>query len=624
MQIISTAPAAADAKSMRNTVTASQSYARSMQASKAFAGNGMNTEVSITGLEKGDVFKGSITNITGNNVTVSLGNGQSLTATLMDNVPLNIGNELYFQVKENDGSKIILTPLTDEKFSPENQTIERSLQSAGLQLNEKNMSVVKELMDAGMPIDRGTILKVLQQSMDVPGTSLKSIVSLIKYDIPVTPGNISQFEQYEQHAGELNSQADATRDQILSEFQALGRDDAFAGDAIKNTAGFLDVFSPGSASEAVNVPMSEVFVMSVDEVLNFQNSGTFLTDENGSPVLDGRGNPILDSVAVLDDNGRPVLGRDGAVLINEDTMNSILSSHPELTRESVTALVSKEGSGALLSLIPTQNEIQDSFAAALKDLGVQDSQLRQFLDPTKDASQFIREVQNYVLDHPEISDQQIRNFFSSKQFGVVLSTVMDRNWKMTPDDAADKDSVSSYYERVNEQTKKLMDTDFSGGFLGGSDHRQGAENMNQNLHFMQDLNSRYTFVQIPVQLSRQDVNSELYVYADRQAAMKKGKNTDVLLHLDMDNLGSTDIHVQLNGSTVTARFFLEDGRSVQIVSDNISQLEDSIGKLGFSLNHEVTKRPDKKPEIEDFAKDFLGRDVPESHEIKRYTFDMRA
>ncbi|MBQ4232502.1 MAG: flagellar hook-length control protein FliK, partial [Lachnospiraceae bacterium] len=99
----------------------------------------------------------------------------------------------------------------------------------------------------------------------------------------------------------------------------------------------------------------------------------------------------------------------------------------------------------------------------------------------------------------------------------------------------------------------------------------------------------------------------------------------VLLHIDMDNLGSTDIHVQLNGNKVTTRFYMEDNRSVNTVSMNIDQLEEKLNKLGLSLNSEVVKREtSKKEEVEDFTKDFLNKDIPETQTIKRYTFDMRA
>ncbi len=244
MEILTTAPGAAAARNgSLGSNSASASYSKSVMASRALMSNGMTSEVSIANLEKGDVFKGEITNLTGKSVTVSLGNGQTLSATLMDNVTLNIGNNLYFEVKDNTGDKIYLRPLTDEKFSPENQTIEKSLQSAGLQLNEKNMAVVKELMDAGMPIDRNSIMKVLQQSVNNPNASIKTIVSLIRADIPVNDVSVEQFEQYKDHQSNLNNQMENIKGQINSMYETLGSKESFAGDILRFNQGIIDTFS---------------------------------------------------------------------------------------------------------------------------------------------------------------------------------------------------------------------------------------------------------------------------------------------------------------------------------------------------------------------------------------------
>ena len=262
MEIITTAAQAANAKStLNNASTANASYSKSLMASRALMTGGRSNEVSISQLEKGDVFKGEITNMTGRNVTVSLGNGQMLSATVMDDVPLNIGNSLYFEVKENTGETVYLRPLTDEKFSPQNQTIERSLLSAGLQLNEKNMAVVKALMEAGMPIDRSSIMRILQQLVNHPNASIATIVSMTKVNLPITDGNLTQFEQYQNQDRALLGQIDTTVEQITSAYESLGEEEAFAGDIIRFNHGVLEAFAKGADSSLSPLSLRNVFYM---------------------------------------------------------------------------------------------------------------------------------------------------------------------------------------------------------------------------------------------------------------------------------------------------------------------------------------------------------------------------
>ena len=624
MEIITTAPAATAAKSgSYNSSAASSSYSKSVMASQALRSSGGVSEVNISALEKGDVFKGEITNLTGKSVTVSLGNGQTLAATLMDNVTLNIGNNLYFEVKENTGDKVFIRPLLDEKFSPENQTIEKSLQSAGLQLNEKNMAVVKELMDAGMPIDRSSIMRVLQQSLNNPDASLKTIVNLLRADIPVNDVSIEQYEQYQNHAAKLNTQIDNVSNMITSMYESLGGEESFAGDILRFNQGIIDAFTTSSFDDPLpNLPLSQAFAMDQAEVDGFYRMSLPQLNAEGQPILSANGTPYPEGAIVMDSNGNPVLEPDGSVKLTDEFVNQIMKENPELSKEQVIAGIK---SGELLPNQTTSfpNEIQQAFANQLRSIGVSEDAIKMMLDPNNSSEDLMKAIHEYVENNTSLTDDQIKGFFSSREYSVLVSSVAEHNFKMTPEQVKDKNLVDAFFTRVAETSEKLAN--LAGGFSGGQDMSDEASNMNRNLQFMEMLNDKYTFAQLPLSLSNQDTNSELYVYTNKKSLNKDKKDISVMLHLDMDNLGSTDIHVQLNGNKVTTRFYMEDNRSVNTVSMNINQLEEKLNKIGFSLNSEVVKRESsKKEEVSDFTKDFLNKDIPEAQTIKRYTFDMRA
>ena len=624
MEIITTAPAATAAKSgSYNSASASSSYSKSVMASQALRSSGGVSEVNISALEKGDVFKGEITNLTGKSVTVSLGNGQTLAATLMDNVSLNIGNNLYFEVKENTGDKVFIRPLLDEKFSPENQTIEKSLQSAGFLLNEKNMAVVKELMDAGMPIDRSSIMKVLQQSLNNPDASLKTIVNLLRADIPVNDVSIEQYEQYQNHAAKLNTQIDNVSNMITSMYESLGGEESFAGDILRFNQGIIDAFTNHSFEDPLpNLPISQAFAMDQAEIDGFYNLSLPQLDAEGQPILNSNGTPYPEGAVLLDAAGNPVLEPDGSVKLTDEFVNQVMKENPELSREQVIAGI-KSGEIPFNQSSSFPNEIQQAFANQLRSIGVSEDAIKMMLDPNNSAEDLMKAIHEYVESNTSLTDDQIKGFFSSREYSVLVTSVAEHNFKMTPEQVKDKNLVDAFFTRVAETSEKLAD--LAGGFSGGQNMSDEASNMNRNLQFMEMLNDKYTFAQFPLSLSNQDTNSELYVYTNKKSLNKDKKDISVLLHLDMDNLGSTDIHVQLNGNKVTTRFYMEDNRSVNTVSMNIDQLEEKFNKLGLSLNSEVVKRESsKKEEVSDFTKDFLNKDIPETQTIKRYTFDMRA
>ena len=624
MEIITTAAQAANAKStLNNASTANASYSKSLMASRALMTGGRSNEVSISQLEKGDVFKGEITNMTGRNVTVSLGNGQMLSATVMDDVPLNIGNSLYFEVKENTGETVYLRPLTDEKFSPQNQTIERSLLSAGLQLNEKNMAVVKALMEAGMPIDRSSIMRILQQLVNHPNASIATIVSMTKVNLPITDGNLTQFEQYQNQDRALLGHIDTTVEQITSAYESLGEEEAFAGDIIRFNHGVLEAFAKGADSSLSPHSLKNVFYMEPAEVEQFYASDAPMAlDREGNPVLNEQGLAYPKGSIVLKDGMTPLLDQNGNVVMTEEYLSELSRTYPEATKEELAARF-QNGEFQIPLAKTYPNEIQASFASRLKMIGVSDEAIHMMLDPNHTAEELARSVTDYLEQNDKLNDDVIKQFLSSKEYTVLVESIVNHQWKLSPEQLKEPDALSKLYTRMAQQSEQLSLA--SKGFSFEEEFHGHSRNMQENLQFIKDINENYTYAQLPIQLTNQDVNSELYVYTNKKALSKDKKDIQVLLHLDMEHLGSTDIHVQLNGDKVTARFYLDDNRSVNTVSMNMDQLRERIRTLHLTLDTEVVKRAGTKTkEVEDFSKDFLEKEVPQSHQIKRYTFDMRA
>jgi hypothetical protein len=318
----------------------------------------------------------------------------------------------------------------------------------------------------------------------------------------------------------------------------------------------------------------------------------------------------------------PVLDADGNPQLTEEFLNQLSEKYPELSREELLAAV-KDGS-VRLTQTAMGNEIQEAFAEQLRGLGMSEDRIHDLLDPKRSAQDLLKSIQSYVENNNELTDAQIKHFFASKEYNVLIEQVAEQQWKLTPAQVKHPEEVEQFFTRLAEQTSKLA-TAMGGGF-GDSGEQMGrnAQNMNENLQFIKDMNENYAYMQLPLQLRDQDANSELYVYTNKKSLHKDKKDVSVLLHLDMDHLGSTDIHVQLNGTKVNARFYLDDNRSITTVKNNIEQLQRQISSLGLSLDVEVVRRTQKKAEVEDIVEDFMAKDIPSSQQIKRYTFDMRA
>ena len=145
-----------------------------------------------------------------------------------------------------------------------------------------------------------------------------------------------------------------------------------------------------------------------------------------------------------------------------------------------------------------------------------------------------------------------------------------------------------------------------------------TSNMQDNLQFMNTLNQIFPYVQLPLKLTEQLTHGELYVYTKKKDLSAKNKEVSILLHLDMDALGPTDIHLSMLQQNVTAKFYLTETDAENLVSEQLPSLTEALQKKGYSLNASVMHR-EKEPDI---VTDFLQDEATLS--MKRFRFDIRA
>lgn len=161
-------------------------------------------EILLRNLEPGQIFSGEITDIRGSYVTIVLENMQSVQARLAENFEFVIGQKALFQVKDNQNSQLFIRPLAQEAAqSGELMVAECALTAAGLKMTEKTLELVKNLMNAGQPIDKQNILSYMRQLAKYPQAELGDLITLNKYKLPVNGENVSQMANYRQFENSL-------------------------------------------------------------------------------------------------------------------------------------------------------------------------------------------------------------------------------------------------------------------------------------------------------------------------------------------------------------------------------------------------------------------------------------
>jgi flagellar hook-length control protein FliK len=186
----------------------------------------------------------------------------------------------------------------------------------------------------------------------------------------------------------------------------------------------------------------------------------------------------------------------------------------------------------------------------------------------------------------------------------------------------DPKELSDLYKSIYEKTDKLMSAFQNNAGTAGEEMQNAGKSMQERIDFVQNLNELFGYAQIPVSISGNEANPELYVYMNKGKKLDMSKEVSALLHLDMDHLGATDVHVSLTGDMVHTRFYVEDEESARIIDEHMTMLEKAVNGAGYSLTNEtVTRSQSINTTGNKVVDELVGKDLEQS--IKRYSFDVK-
>ena len=139
------------------------------------------------------ILRGEVVSREGNNAQIRLLQDVLVDAKVDADIRLELGQNITFQVK-NNGQTLNLSPLFTNMATE--GTVLKALDMASLPVNENTVAMTKQLMDAGLPIDKNTLQQIWHESNAFPDAEILDLVNLHKVELPVTEENITQMASY--------------------------------------------------------------------------------------------------------------------------------------------------------------------------------------------------------------------------------------------------------------------------------------------------------------------------------------------------------------------------------------------------------------------------------------------
>lgn len=620
---------------------------------------------SMQELEPGSTFEGTVNSVKNGKVVLALGNGQTITARLDGKVSIQPGESMFFQVRSNDGTTIALRPYV-QAGNINNPILLNALTAAGVPATERNITMVDSMMKEQMSISRQSILDMGRVVGSNPNVNVNTAVLMTKIGLPVSAEMASQFENYmvDQHAivdemdlamnqlGRLLGDADSGEEQsfelygkVLDILNGEGETPAQTTDGLQqnDTGTMVNAGENIETEAAVQQSKDGAAAEGVQKQVQQQNTKDLISmgaagQEQSAGVAENTENIVGEQTAGNAAQSMQT-GIDAAdILKNTQADTAVDFKNVQGQTDTLEQILDQNGLDhlkRLLQNIPTLTgntdlfevqEEEDVFVDTMSgdDAGKKAFELAQAepevtLKQSMTAEDFLNTLRDALKQNQEYGFAGMTKLFGSKEFAAILKNRAEKQWLLEPEQLREASKVSDLYERLDHQMKQMENVMKAAGVTQNS-FVQTAADIRSNVEFMNQINQVYTYVQLPLKLSGQNASGDLYVYTNKKKLNDPEAELTAFLHLDLDNLGSTDVSIRMKDKNVKTNFYIADDASYDLIEKHLPVLEKRLAQKGYRCSITMSKE-EKKVE---FVEDFLQRDMPQAGTLHRYSFDVRA
>ena len=484
----------------------------------------------------GDVISGKVSSLQGNVVELLLPGGQSVQAILGQNVQVNLGEQMMFAVKGMNANQIELNPLFMNTANT--TTIMKALDGAGLPMNEQNVSMVQNMMERGMSIQKEALLGIKRSITQFPSAPVEDVVTLHALKMPVNETNLTQLTAYK------NSE-----NQIMQPIMDMLSE-------VPNT--FDTLLNAGETTKAVGLykDLIQLFGEMPENVAGKNVAGTSATE---GMIATNQNSEIADKVAV------------------QNTVDNA-------------------------NMAESSANIQSVVKHVLARFGLENGQIEAVLKQNPSKQELLQLIGKQLTVNPDLADDTLAEIFKDPVFKEFMNQTGKELSTLSPKEVANYENIDKLYENLQKRADKMLET-----LAGKEDFAlvKSAQQLKANVDFMNQMNQMFQYVQLPLKFAESHASGELYVYGNGKKLSLEDGNVSALLHLDMEHLGTVDIHVEMNPEKqVKTNFYFEDEAMLDFIYEHIDMLNERLEKRGYGPVTNVQMRDDttKTPVSEIFEK----------------------
>lgn len=552
----------------------------------------------LSSLQTGNVFEGTVTDISDGQVLLTLANGEKISARLEGQIQLRLNQAMFFEVKSNTQTQIAIKPYLNGDSS--NPTLLKALMQAGMGVTTDNLEMVRTMMEEQLPIDKNSLNQMMRQLAMFPKAAPSVIAQMNKLGIPVTEANVQQFSNYKADTAAIMKELENVLEQLPKSIAGEGDT---AGQMTAKNMQLMDILFGGETIE-----QSQDAGAKAQELLAKTADGS-VTIKSGEQQAADIAKELQQILSTAEDGMQQTSAAGEGIQQADAAKQAEGRQMPAATQGSLGEILGKEGAASLEQQLKA---LETDGKQVLFDKNGN-------LNTGMSAEEFLKNLNQLFKENEFPQKEALFKLFSGKEYQTIFKKAVENQWYLEPQETGSKETVEKLYNRLQTQMNRLDEFIKQAG-SGTEGLQKAVADVRGNIEFMNQINQIYNFVQLPLKMNGQNVNSELYVYTNKKNPRDMDGELSAFLHLDMDHLGSTDISVKMKGTAVKTNFYMADDASYELILAHAEELAERLENKGYQCQIEV-KSEEKDM---DFVEDFLKHDMPSAGKGYRYSFDVRA
>jgi hypothetical protein len=498
-------------------------------------GVGLSQLINIKGLNDilgklaaGDKLDVQIVEISGNEITLRLPNGQNVSATTTSALQLSLGDFLTLSVKSKSENQIIFQTVADMNEQVKLQNIEDTLMSLKISPDDRNFEIGSEMINQHIPLNKENLKAVMNVLGMFEGMDVQKAVFIVANNIQSVPGGKEMLEQFENN-------------------------NISVGKSINNLINML-------ALSIDSDNLDSIFLSFHDEVASRLVDNIDQRIQNLIGFYAGATEEDIDFINLF-------IKQSIAQSDNPDTFIETLIKH-NVTSNDLKYLLEPEDNKELFKFIDKNPTLKENLINFLNDKGP----LEKFiLDFTKNNPSIFQRYNDLGYDN---TVDRLRAFFKD-----IVNNIKEGRIK-------NEINVNKLYNdidlKLNVLEKHLQKYDVPNG-----DHLfKVIGEIKSEISFIKNIDNMFNFYQLPFVINKNNASVDMYIMKNsREHRIIDPNNASLYISLNTKNLGQVDVLVHVQSKIVDFNFKLQDDKTINFFEKRQSMLEDILSKKGYTANN---------------------------------------